>query len=131
MTIVLAMDVAIDVGRTSDDDYDDETMFPARLARGATHVPDAERQLSRAPRERELYTRETGIDRTGACARPLSWSSFSPPPPHPPHSLHPSRRTPSPSPPTLVLLFVLILSRATHPRPLATTTTATTTNGPD
>jgi len=81
------MDVAVDVDRATNgndddddddnDDDDDDEMYRTRSARGTTHVPDAERQLSRAPRGRELYTRETGIDRTGACARPFSWSSFS------------------------------------------------------
>lgn len=39
-TVVFAADT-VDASRTNDDDYDE--MFPARSARGATHVPDAER----------------------------------------------------------------------------------------
>jgi len=126
---------AVDMGRTdvNDDDCNDEI----RLARGATHVPDAERQLSRAPRGRELYTRETGIDRTGACARPLSWSSFSTSSSpllssHPPLPLlPPATRDPQPFLISSATTVVLILPRATHPRPLATTTIATAANGPD
>lgn len=53
-----------------------------RGTRDAAHVPNAERQLSRAPRGRELYTsgRRASIGRALALAR----FSGSPPPPPPP-----------------------------------------------